>query len=91
MEWREGYTADVEYSAGFYREQSPAYLNFVCWLNGFEPVALDQPFSYCELGFGHGLTVNILAASNPHATFYGTDFNPAQVARTPAGQQRGAG
>jgi len=80
MDWTVGYASDIEYTAGFYREQSPAYLNFVCLLNGYEPVALDRPFCYCELGFGRGLTSNILAASNPQGEFYATDFNPAHVA-----------
>jgi SAM-dependent methyltransferase len=80
MDWTVGYASDIEYTAGFYREQSPAYLNFVCLLNGYEPVALDRPFTYCELGFGRGLTANILAASNPQGEFYATDFNPAHVA-----------
>jgi len=80
MDWTVGYASDIEYTAGFYREQSPAYLNFVCLLNGYEPIALDRPFTYCELGFGRGLTANILAASNPQGEFYATDFNPAHVA-----------
>ncbi|MET3133311.1 SAM-dependent methyltransferase [Oxalobacteraceae bacterium GrIS 1.11] len=80
MDWTEGYTSDIEYQAGFFREQSPVYLNFACVLNGFEPLPIDQPFNYFELGFGRGFTVNLLAASNPHGRFFATDFNPAQVA-----------
>jgi hypothetical protein len=30
MDWTAGYASDIEYTAGFYREQSPAYLNFAC-------------------------------------------------------------
>lgn len=80
MDWTAGYASDVEYTAGFYREQSPVYLNFVCVLHGFEPVPLDQPYNYFELGFGRGLTINLLAASNPNGNFYAADFNPAHVA-----------
>ncbi len=80
MDWTAGYASDVEYTAGFYQEQSPTYLNFVCVLNGVEPVPLDKPFTYFELGFGRGLTVNLLAASNPQGQFYAADFNPAHVA-----------
>lgn len=56
MDWTEGYASDVEYTAGFYREQAPAFLNFTCLLNGVEPVDLSRPFTYFELGFGrrHG-------------------------------------
>ena len=80
MDWTAGYASDVEYTAGFYREQSPAYLNFVCVLNGFEPVALNKSFTYFELGFGRGLTANVMAAANPQGQFYAADFNPAHVA-----------
>lgn len=80
MDWTEGYASDVEYTAGFYREQGPAYLNFVFLLNNIEPVPLDRPFTYFELGFGRGLTSTVLAASNPQGRFYAADFNPAHVA-----------
>ena len=75
----DGYVTDVEYIPCVCLQQSPVHLNFACILHGFEPVPLDKPFTYFELGFGQGLTVNILAASNPQGRFYGTDFNPAQV------------
>ena len=80
MDWTAGYASDIEYTAGFYREQSPTFLNFACVLNGYEPIPLDQPFTYFELGFGRGLTANLLAASNPIGEFYAADFNPAHVA-----------
>ncbi|MRX07760.1 methyltransferase domain-containing protein [Pseudoduganella sp. FT25W] len=80
MDWTAGYVSDIEYTSGFYREQSPAWLNFVCLLNGVEPVALDQPFTYFELGFGRGLTAQLLAGANPMGQFYAADFNPAHVA-----------
>lgn len=80
MDWTGGYASDVEYTAGFYPEQSPQLLNFVCAVNGVEPVALEDGFTYFELGFGRGLTVNLLAAANPGGTFYAADFNPAHVA-----------
>ncbi len=80
MDWTAGYNSEVEYTAGFYREQSPVYLNFACVLQGYEPVPLDRPYTYFELGFGRGLTANLLAAANPQGTFYAADFNPAHVA-----------
>jgi SAM-dependent methyltransferase len=80
MSWNNGYIADTQYAPGFFAEQGPVQLDFSCVLNGIEPVAIDKPFTYFELGFGQGLTVNILAASNPHGRFYAADFNPAQVA-----------
>lgn len=79
MDWTAGYAADIEYVAGFHRDHGPAYLNFVCVANGFEPVRIDRPFTYCELGFGRGLTIDVLAATNPQGRFFGVDFNPAHV------------
>ncbi|MGV7208640.1 class I SAM-dependent methyltransferase [Oxalobacteraceae bacterium A2-2] len=80
MDWTSGYASDIEYTAGFYVEQSPHHLNVVCALNGVEPLPLERGFDYCELGFGRGLTVNLLAASYPQGRFYAADFNPAHVA-----------
>ncbi|GJJ01047.1 hypothetical protein RugamoR64_15850 [Duganella rhizosphaerae] len=80
MDWTAGYASDVEYIAGFYKEQSPQWLNMVCVLNGLEPVSLDAGFTYFELGFGRGLTANLLAAAHPQGQFFATDFNPAHVA-----------
>jgi SAM-dependent methyltransferase len=80
MSWNNGYVADLQYPAWFFPNQGPVHLDFACVLNGVEPVALDKPFTYFELGFGQGLTVNLLAASNPQGRFYAADFNPAQVA-----------
>jgi SAM-dependent methyltransferase len=80
MDWTAGYTSDIEYTPGFYHEQSPTFLNFVCVLNGIEPIDLGKPFTYCELGFGRGLTVNTIAASHPQGQFYAADFNPTHVA-----------
>jgi SAM-dependent methyltransferase len=79
MSWDEGYVSDVQYPNMHIGEQSPTHLNFACILNGYEPVSLDGPFTYFELGCGQGLTANILAASNPHGKFYATDFNPAHI------------
>ncbi|WP_342119474.1 class I SAM-dependent methyltransferase [Pseudoduganella sp. OTU4001] len=80
MGWTGGYTSDIEYTAGYYPEQNPVLLNFVATVNGYEPHPLDKPFTYFELGFGRGETVNLLAASNPQGRFYAADFNPAHVA-----------
>jgi len=80
MDWTAGYASDIEYTAGFYQEQSPAFLNFVSVLNGTEPIDTDRPFTYFELGFGRGLTLNLLAAAYPQGQFYGADFNPSHVA-----------
>jgi 2-polyprenyl-3-methyl-5-hydroxy-6-metoxy-1,4-benzoquinol methylase len=77
--WSDGYSVDKNYINQFYRHLSPSYLNYVCLLNGIEPVALDKPFTYFELGCGQGLTATILAASNPQGHFYANDFMPSHV------------
>ncbi|MEC4717912.1 class I SAM-dependent methyltransferase [Noviherbaspirillum sp. CPCC 100848] len=79
MTWNNGYVSDVSYPVTFYAEQSPAHLGFACMLSGHEPVALDKPFTYFELGCGHGLTSNVMAATHPHARFFASDFNPAHI------------
>jgi SAM-dependent methyltransferase len=80
MNWTAGYTSDIEYTAGFYREQSPAMLNLVCALNGYQPGVTDGPFTYFELGCGRGLTAAVLAAACPQGRFYAADFNPGHIA-----------
>lgn len=79
MTWNNGYISDLTYPVTFYAEQSPAHLGFACMLSGHEPVALDKPFTYFELGCGHGLTSNVMAATHPHARFFASDFNPAHI------------
>lgn len=79
MTRNDGYVSDITYPISFFKEQSPAHLSFACILNGYEPVALDRPFTYMELGCGRGLTSNVLAAANPHAQFFASDFNPAHI------------
>lgn len=78
--WSEGYNADIAYTHGVYRELAPDYLAYVCLLNAVRPPRTDRPFRYCELGCGQGMTLNILAATHPHATFVGVDFNPVHTA-----------
>jgi len=80
MDWTSGYVSDIEYTSGFYREQGPGWLNFICLLSGIEPVDLQSGFTYCELGFGRGLTAQLLAAGHPTGQFYAADFNPVHVA-----------
>lgn len=79
--WTAGYVTDLGYTYGFYRELTPHILGFSAMTRGIvAPSAGDQPLTCCELGCGQGLSVNILAAANPHIDFYATDFNPAQIA-----------
>jgi len=89
MDWNDGYVSDIAYPAAFFPEQSPTHLSVACILNGVEPVPLDRPFTYFELGAGMGLTAAVLAASHPHGRFYANDFQPAHVASSRELAERG--
>lgn len=78
-DWTGGYVTDLGYTHGFYRELTPAILQFATLAKG-DGAAMGTPVNYCELGCGQGFSVNLLAAANPHIEFYATDFNPAQIA-----------
>ena len=80
-DWTGGYTADIEYRASYFEEQSPQRLNLAALINGWVPCPLDGAFSYCELGCGQGTTANLLAATHPKGRFVAVDFNPAHIAR----------
>ena len=74
----------IDYPAGFYREQGPVHLDYVCAVNGADGPGLPDGFTYCELGCGAGLTTTILAASNPGGSFVGIDLSPSQIERADA-------
>ncbi|WP_158873984.1 class I SAM-dependent methyltransferase [Antarcticirhabdus aurantiaca] len=82
--WTDGYVADLGYTYGFYRELTPQMLSFGALAAGETPLDTASPFRFCELGCGQGFSANLLAAANPHAQFYATDFNPSQVANARA-------
>lgn len=78
-DWAQGYVTEVLYTEHFFRELSPAWLNYVAVINGCQPRPLDPGFTYMELGCGLGQTVTLLAGAHPQGRFYGVDFNPAHV------------
>jgi SAM-dependent methyltransferase len=78
MSWTAGYNNSVAYTTGYYHEQSPTYLNACLAMQRVSPPSIEQ-FTYCELGFGQGLTSLILAATYPQGDFYACDFNPLHV------------
>lgn len=80
LDWSNGYVADIDYTYGFYRELTPAMLAFATLAKQRQAPGVERPLRFCELGCGQGLSINILAAANPHIDFYATDFNPAQIA-----------
>ena len=77
--WHQGYVTEVDYTYGFYRELTPALMQLSLLAGAVEPPPLGE-FKYCELGFGQGVGLNVLAAANPRGEFWGTDFNPAHAA-----------
>jgi len=74
-----GYVTDSDYTWGAYDAQSPTRIAAVAALNGCEPPPLTEPFTYCDLGCGNGLTVSLLASVYPWACFVGIDFNARHV------------
>ncbi|MBK8530136.1 MAG: methyltransferase regulatory domain-containing protein [Rubrivivax sp.] len=78
-DWNEGYITDVDYTYGFYKEMAPAAIRFALLAAGYESPPVDR-FNYCELGYGQGAGLALLAAANPGGDFWGTDFNPAHAA-----------
>jgi hypothetical protein len=78
MTWTAGYNSSIAYTTGYYQEQSPSYLNACLVMQRVQPPSLEK-FTYCELGFGQGLTSLILAATHPKGEFYACDFNPLHV------------
>jgi SAM-dependent methyltransferase len=80
--WGGGYITDLPYLPGYYRHQSPLYLNLACLLGGVAGLELSRskPLSYLELGCGHGFGALALAASNPNWRVTGIDFNPSHIA-----------
>ncbi|MBI1207187.1 MAG: methyltransferase domain-containing protein [Azospirillum sp.] len=78
--WSSGYVVDIAYTHGFYRELSPALQTLALVNKLIRAKPPDQPFTYCELACGQGVSTNLLAAANPQGKFYAIDFNPAHAA-----------
>lgn len=76
--WNEGYTSEINYTSEYYSELSPGRIKLALLSKGIDHSVPDNP-TYLELGFGQGLSLNINAATNA-GSFFGTDFNPGQVA-----------
>jgi SAM-dependent methyltransferase len=74
----QSYISEIDYLYGYYPEMAPAQMKLALLSSGIGH-AVKEEFTYLELGFGQGLSLAINAAVSK-GTFYGTDFNPAQVA-----------
>jgi SAM-dependent methyltransferase len=82
IDWRAGYVTELEYTYGYYRELSPTLLLLACLSAGIAPPSTKR-LNYLEFGYGQGLSINIHAAALD-GEFWGTDFNPTQVAHARA-------
>ena len=80
--WTDGYVADVEYIAGYYRQQSPPHLLLAGLLGGVDsrPPRGTDAAHYMELGCGHGMNAVLVAAANPAWRVTAIDYNPAHIA-----------
>lgn len=75
QDWSDGYMTEVAYTFGYYPELNPLRARLALLDAGIVPPDIHTA---CELGFGHGISVNIHNAASG-AQWHGTDFNPAQV------------
>lgn len=71
-----GYITDAVYTWNFFNYQAPIHLSYIARLNGHSAPSTDEAFTYCDLGSGNGVTVNLLADALPHGQFWGIDINP---------------
>lgn len=86
-DWNAGYRVDIDYTHGYYAQLNPLHMRFALLLAGIRPPRVQTA---CELGYGHGVSLNIHAASSG-VTWFGTDFNPAHTAfANELGQASGA-
>lgn len=76
----QGYLTSIPYTyTSFFSELTPVHLKTVAALRGLKSPDIDKPFTYLELGSGHGMTLNLTAAANPNGEFHGVDFMPEHV------------
>lgn len=82
MSWGEGYNTEIPYTAGYYREQDPAFLDLCMVVNGATPPSYahrGEKLRYLELGCGQGFNLCMIASQHPDIEFVGVDFNPQHV------------
>ncbi len=71
----DGYLTRAPYARTLQPEAAPAWLDFVATQAGYRAPRRrpGDPFSFCDLGCGHGTTSNLLAAALPQGRFLGLD------------------
>jgi hypothetical protein len=72
---RHGYNVSVGYTAEFFPQMGPDWLDLSIWAQGFRPQRTGPAYRYADLGCGKGFHVCLLAAANPEAEFVGIDFD----------------
>lgn len=77
--WADDYPTDFGYTYGTFPELGPAHIQLALANVALLPPATRDGFNYCELGFGQGVTLNVLSSAHPGARFFGNDFNPEHV------------
>lgn len=80
-DWTHGYNTSDQYTAGFYRELSPNWLDFTALCNGYPSPRRNKGFGfhYLELGCGMGVSLCMLASLYPEGKFIGVDFSPSHI------------
>ncbi|MEM7300097.1 MAG: class I SAM-dependent methyltransferase [Pseudomonadota bacterium] len=79
LEVERAYVVDAPYTWSYFEYQNPLLMQFVAHLNGYAAPDTSKPFSYCDLGCGNGVSVNLLAAAYPQGHFVGVDFNKEHI------------
>jgi len=74
------YTTDLIYPSAFVFGQTPIYMQWAAAAASAPRALASKPFTYCDLGCGDGITLNVLAAEYPHASFVGVDLNAEHLA-----------
>ncbi len=80
--WNHGHFTDDVYTAGFFRETAPNWLDFAALVQGAAPPRQreGEPFRYLDLGCGMGFAIALLAALYPEGEFVAIDFLPHHIA-----------
>jgi SAM-dependent methyltransferase len=73
-----GYIEDTPLPDRFLGFSNPHYQRYVALTQGYVP-AMNENFSYVELGCGSAFTLCVNAAANPNATFMGVDSDPKAI------------
>jgi SAM-dependent methyltransferase len=77
-DWTEGYTSDIGYTYGYFKELNPLAMRLAFFNAGLQPPQVDADTTACELGFGQGLSCAMHACASP-VQWWGTDFLPQQA------------